>query len=210
MVAEQYLGVPVKCGRCGRSFTTRADAPPQPVRLDLGSASSAGRVGGGVETGFFSQHLVFYHLDERHELAVLVLVGTQRFGAAVALAPLLSNFIAGAKPDPESVAGSIAAACKTLNAPAAIAIIWDGQVSNGGVGDCPIFHQSGGRLARLRGETVRLTGGDWLVLVGNGSHAPLDEIALQREIAGASPSAAALAERLVQPGDSTILAVRCY
>jgi hypothetical protein len=208
MVAEQYLGVPVKCGRCGRSFTTRADAPAQLVRLDIGSASSTSRA--GAEADFFSQQLVYYHLDERHELAVLAVTRAQRFDAAAALAPLLSNFLMGAKPDAEGAAESVAAACQNPNPPAAIAVIWDGQVSIGGVGDCPIFHQSGGRLVRLRGEPVRLTVGDWLVLVGDGSHAPLDETALQREIAGASASSAALAERLVQGANGAILAVRCY
>ncbi len=208
MVAEQYLGVPVKCGRCGRSFTTRADTPVPAVHLDIGTSSSTGRAGTGA--GFFSQHLVYHQLDQRHELAVLVLAGDQRFVAGTALAPLLSNFLTGAKPDVASVAESINAVCKASNVPAAIAIIWDGQVSISGVGDCAIHHHSGGKLIRLRSDPVKLTVGDWLVLAGASSQYPLDETALQREIAAASLSAAELAERLVQGANRTILTVRCY
>jgi len=206
MVAEQHLGVPVKCGRCGLSFTTRVDAPTRPVRLDIGAASSPGR----AEDDFFAQHLIYCHLDERHELAVLAISGDRRFDAATTLGPLLSNFLTGAKPDAAGVAESIAAACKNQSAPAAIAVIWEGKVSIGSVGEKPIYYQSVGRLTRLQRDPVKLTAGDWLVLTGGDSQSPPDESALQREIAAVSPSATALAERLVQGGSRTILAARCY
>ena len=201
MVAEQYLGVPVKCGRCGRSFTTRAEVSTQPVRLDIVAAGAADR--------FLAQHLVYWNLDVRHELAVLVIAGDPGLdAAATALAPLLDHFLSGASQDAAGAAESIAAACK--NPSSALVVIWDGRVSIGGTGASPIFQQSGGRLTRLRGGTVKFTAGDWLVLTGNDSEHPLEESALKREIA-VSPSAAALTDQLLPAGSSgTILAVRCY
>jgi hypothetical protein len=194
MVAEQYLGVPVKCGRCGRSFTTRTDASAAPIRLDIGAAGTSGR--------FLTQHLVYWNLDERHELAGLVVAGGQELGSiAAALMPLLNRFLAAASPDAASAAASINAAV--------VVIIWDGQVSIGGVAERPICHHSGGRLTRLRRTPVKLAAGDWLVLAGDSSQPPLDESALQRQIAAATSSAAALAEQLVGRG-GTFLVVRAY
>jgi hypothetical protein len=199
-VAEQHLGVPVKCGRCGRSFTTRVDTSLQPVRLDIGAASTR---------RFLAHHLVYWNLDERHELAVLVLADGPGLGdAAAALAPLLASFLNGTSQDTAGTTQCIAAACKNQNT-AAIAIICDGLVSIGGVGECPIYHQRGSRLMRLQRDPVKLAAGDWLVLASADSQHPLDESALQREIVAATPSAEALAEHLSQ-GSSTIIAVRCY
>jgi hypothetical protein len=204
-VAEQHLGVPVKCGRCSRSFTTRADAPVQAVRLDIGTAYSACR----AEDDFFTQHLVYCHLDERHELAVLMIAGSQKSDAG-AVAPVLGSFLTGAKPAAKGAAESIAAACKNRRTPTAIVVVWDGQAAISGVGECPFFHQSGGQLTRIRHVHVNLMAGDWLVLVAGDSQPLLDESALQREIAAASPSASALAQQLVLGGCKTVLVVRCY
>jgi predicted Zn finger-like uncharacterized protein len=205
LVAEQHLGVPVKCGRCGRSFTTRADASVQTVRLDIGTACSAGR----AKDDFFTQHLVYGHLDERHEFALLMFVGAQEFDAGT-VAPLLESFLTGANPDVTSVAENIAATCKNQSTPAAIAVIWDGQVAIGGSRKCTFYHQSGGRLTGLRQDQLNLMAGDWLALVGGDSQPPLDESALQREIANVSLTALTLAEQLVQGGNRTVLVVRCY
>jgi protein phosphatase len=70
-IAEQYLGVPVQCAFCERQFTARAPATG-PVRLDIGSATSAGRVRKRNEDSFLVQHLVWSNLDERREAALLV------------------------------------------------------------------------------------------------------------------------------------------
>lgn len=200
MVAEQYLGVPVKCGRCGRSFTTRVDVSTQRVRLDI-AAGSAGR--------FLAQHVVYWNLDQRHELAVLVIAGDPGLDAvATALAPLLAHFLNGARPDAAGAAESIAAASE--NPSAALVVIWDGQVSIGGSGEHPIYHHSGGRLTRLRREPVKLAAGDWLVLTGDDSHPPLDEAAWQRQIAASSSAVTLMEHPLPGASSSTILTVRCY
>src|SRR5579871_745262 len=74
LVAEQHLGRAVRCGRCGRSFTTRAEAEAvtridTTVRLDIGAASAPGSE---PAPGFVVQHAVCCNLDKRQEIAVLI------------------------------------------------------------------------------------------------------------------------------------------
>jgi hypothetical protein len=219
LVAEQHRGVPVKCGRCGRMFTTRAestaaahgDAPAPLVRLDIGAATSPGRTRQYQGNRFLVQHLVSCNPDERHELAVLVAAGGEVIpAAATALAPLLGNFLNGTSKDTASIAETLAAACKDRSSTVAIAVIWDGRVSIAGIGDCPIYHQSGGRLIRLRRDALKLVAGDWLLIACD---IPLDEATLQTEIAAARASAVELAQRLIERagGDNgTVVAVRGY
>jgi serine/threonine protein phosphatase PrpC len=70
-IAEQHVGVPVQCAFCERQFTARATAAGA-VRLDVGAATSAGRVRKRNEDGFLIQHLAWSNLDERRDLALLV------------------------------------------------------------------------------------------------------------------------------------------
>jgi predicted Zn finger-like uncharacterized protein len=220
LVAEQHLGVPVKCGRCGHTFTTRADpkatmrleAPPPVVRLDIGAATSPRHGRERKEDRFLVQHLVRCNLHERHELAALVVADGGRVipAAVAALAPLLGEVHNGTSKNVPHAAETIAAACQTLSATLAVAVIWNGQVSIGGVGDCPIYHQSGGRLTRLRRGPLKLAAGDWLVIACDD---PLDEAVLQTEIAVTRSSAVELAQRLVERSGSdngTVVAVRGY
>ena len=80
-VAEQHVKVPVQCSRCGKPFTAPAPAvaspsPRTPVsgpRLDVGSATSAGRVRKRNEDSFLVQHLVWSTLDGLHEIALLAI-----------------------------------------------------------------------------------------------------------------------------------------
>ncbi|HTU20282.1 MAG TPA: MJ0042-type zinc finger domain-containing protein [Gemmataceae bacterium] len=198
LVAEQHLGVPVKCGRCGRTFTTRADPSSKspPARLDLGAAASPTGGRQAKEHRFLVQHLVRSNLDDRHELAVLVVAdGSQAIpAAAAALAPLLGQVLDGASKDAGNAAESISAACKNLGSTVAVVVIWNGQVSMGVVGDCPIYHLNGGRLTRLRRGPMKLAAGDWLVIACEDL---LDERTLQAELGTARSSAVELAQRLV-------------
>lgn len=214
LVAEQHLGVPVKCGRCGRTFTTRANSATTtpPARLDLGAAASSRRRRGGQDDHFLVQRLVCCNLEERHELAVVMVAnGSQVIPPiAAALAPLLGNVLNGSVKDIAAAAESLAAACKNASSTAAGAVIWNGQVSIGGVGDCPIYHQSGGRMTRLTGGPMKLAAGDWIVLTFS---VLLDEKALQNEIAKAPSSADELAQRLVErdgTDNCTVVVVRGY
>ena len=81
LVSEQHLGVPVQCGQCGRSLVARplapavappAGAPVGPVRLDIGCASSAGRVRKRNEDSYLAQHLTWCNNNQRHDIALLV------------------------------------------------------------------------------------------------------------------------------------------
>ncbi|MGH7173490.1 MAG: hypothetical protein ACRELG_24675 [Gemmataceae bacterium] len=220
LVAEQHLGVPVKCGRCGRTFTTRGDpkatmrleAAAPPARLDIGAATAPKRGRERKEDRFLVQHLIRCNLEERHELAVLVVADGSRVipAAAAALAPLFGNFLNGASNDVVSAAETLAAACKTVDSTVALAVIWNGQGAIGGVGDCPIYHQSGGRMTRPKRGPLKLAAGDWLVLACD---FPLDEAALQTEIAAARSSASELAQLLVERSgrdNGTVVVVRGY
>jgi protein phosphatase len=179
-VSEAHLGVPVQCGRCTRTFTTRGEsAVPATLRLEIGAATSPGRVRDRNEDSFLVQHLVWSNLDDRRELAALVLAdgmggaaaGDRASGlvirsAGAALAPLVSSALGGAMRDAAAVPDVIAAAlreanravwsaarenaqCKGMGATGVVVVIWDGQVSIGHVGDCRVYHQRAGQLAQI-------------------------------------------------------------
>ncbi len=231
LVAEQHLGKPVQCGRCARTFTTRGEqAGAAPVRLDIGVATSPGRVRPRNEDSFLVQHLVWCNLDQRHEVAVLIVAdgmggavagdrvrGLVIRAAGAALAPLLADVLNGSAQDASAVSEAITA-CKGVGAAVAVAVVWDGRVHVGRVGDCRVYQQRGGRLTQiLRDQTLVLAAGDWLVLACDGRHAHLDENVLQTEIARAVPSAVQVAQQLVERADQlggsdncTVVVARCY
>jgi protein phosphatase len=111
MVAQANLGAPVRCPQCKQSFTLGPSAKPVrsgPPRLDIGSATSPGRQRERNEDSFVVQHLVWSNLDERHELALLVVAdgmggheaGDRASGILVravarAMAPLLAGALDG-------------------------------------------------------------------------------------------------------------------
>jgi PPM family protein phosphatase len=70
LLAEQHLGVTLQCAKCGNLFA--AQAPPAVPRLDVGSATSPGRVRSRNEDSFLVQHLTWSNLNERHEIALVV------------------------------------------------------------------------------------------------------------------------------------------
>jgi predicted Zn finger-like uncharacterized protein len=203
VVAEQHLGVPVKCGRCARTFTTRADPGAPAVRLDLGAAAAPGCLSPRDEEPFLVQHLVYSNLDERHELALLAIAdGAVMRTVTAALTPLLSSVLSGASKDVEAFTAS----CKNLSATATVIVVWDGQVHLGCLGNGRLSHQRAGQRIEVTRDPMKLAAGDWLFVTGDA----LSVSALQGEIAKASSSAADLSQRLVEGAGGTVIAVRCY
>jgi protein phosphatase len=120
LIAEQHLGVPVRCGRCGKTFTARPAASAA-VRLEIGVATSPGKARDRNEDSYLVQHLSWSNLAERHEVALLIVadgMGGYDAGhvasslliraAGVALAPLFRDALASQGPAPS--ADSLAAA----------------------------------------------------------------------------------------------------
>ncbi len=210
LVAEQHLGVPVKCGRCARTFTTRADSS---IRLDIGVAVSPG--GACQEDSFLVHHLVCCNLEERHELAVLGIAGGRIDTMNAALTPLLNSFLGGPSKDAARVSEAIAA-CKGIDATAAVVVVWDGQVHIGQVGECRVSHQCAGQLVQITRDPLKLAAGDWLMVASASLHTHMDTAALQDEIAKATSSADQLAQQLAERASQrgsdncTVVTVRCY
>src|SRR4051812_5091317 len=84
-VAEKHLGVPVKCHKCGLTFTVQPTAltsrPPstEPIpqtagvlRLDIAGVTSIGRERSRNEDSFLVQHLTWSDLNQNHQLALLI------------------------------------------------------------------------------------------------------------------------------------------
>jgi hypothetical protein len=200
-VAEQHLGVPLQCGRCRRTFTTRADAAPL-VRLDIGAASP------DKTASFLVQRLSWCNLDQWHELAVLALADGLE-GAA--RASLWSKALNGTAKDVAGVPEAVIAALPGANV---AVVIGDGQAHIRHAGDGRVYHQRAGRLAQVTHDraalsSLKLTVWDWLLVIRNGP----DATALQAEIAQTSSSAVQLAQQLIERGGrnhGTVIAVRCY
>jgi protein phosphatase len=133
-VAGHHLSVPVRCTRCGQRFIARPSGV-RPVssrspRLDIGSATSAGKVRTRNEDSFLVQHLTWCSLDDCHEIALLAVadgVGGQEAGdrasglvvrtAGSVLAPLLGGALSGQFTDatPHALARSVDFALKEAN-----------------------------------------------------------------------------------------------
>lgn len=202
LVAEQHLGVPVQCGRCRRTFTTRAETAPL-VRLDIGAAASPGNEG-----SFLVQRLSWCNLDQWHELAVLAIADDLN---GVAAASLLGKVLNGTAKDNAGVAETVLAALPAVNVGV---VIWDGQAHIRRAGACAIFHQRAGQLAPVAGDrttasSLKLAVGDWLMMIRGGP----DAATLEAEIARTSSSAVQIAQQLIECAgreNRTVLAVRCY
>jgi protein phosphatase len=86
LVSDEYLGVPVLCGACKRSFWVRsplaapaaaagaelASISAAPVHFEVGGATSAGRVRSRNEDSFLAQHLLWSGHQRRGETALVV------------------------------------------------------------------------------------------------------------------------------------------
>jgi protein phosphatase len=123
LVADQHVGRPVRCYRCGKAFTaqptgigdaalpksTPADEPHRgPPRLEIGSATSPGRQRPRNEDSFLVSHQAWYANEQRHEIALVLVIdgmggheaGDQASAMAVrtigsTLAPLLTGALTG-------------------------------------------------------------------------------------------------------------------
>ncbi len=84
-VAEQNLGKPLQCHKCGRTFTVQptilsskpASTEPIPhtagaLRLDIAGVTSVGRERNRNEDSFLVQHLTWSDLNQNHQLAMLI------------------------------------------------------------------------------------------------------------------------------------------
>jgi len=142
-VAEQHLGVPVKCHKCGQTFTVQPTAltskPPstEPIpstagelRLEIAGVTSVGRQRSRNEDSFLVQHLTWSDLNQNHQLA-LVLVADGMGGHAggdeaarltlrtvgTILAPILTGALSPQQREVTraGLAGSIDSAIKRAN-----------------------------------------------------------------------------------------------
>src|SRR5260370_5458558 len=85
MVADQNLGVPVRCHKCGQWFTVQPTVltakPPttEPIpqtagalRLEIAGFTSIGRQRTRNEDSFLVQHLTWSDLNQNHQLALVI------------------------------------------------------------------------------------------------------------------------------------------
>ncbi|MBI3411875.1 MAG: protein phosphatase 2C domain-containing protein [Planctomycetes bacterium] len=142
-VAEEHLGRPVRCHKCGQTFTvhptTLVSKPPttEPIptsagtlRLDVAGISSIGRERGRNEDSFLVQHLMWSDLNQNHQLALVIVAdgmgghagGDQAARLALRtigaiLAPLLTNALSAqqSKVTRAGLTNSIDAAIKEAN-----------------------------------------------------------------------------------------------
>jgi protein phosphatase len=178
--------VPVRCALCERQFIARppapaatAQAPAPPLRLDVGAATSSGRVRERNEDSYLLQHLAWCNRGQRRESALLVVAdgmgaheaGDRASGLVVgavggALAGLLGAAVAGPPPEPAALLDALHTAlqeanrtvarlgeaepgCKGMGATAAAAVVWDNVALLAHVGDCRVYHQRGGQLTQV-------------------------------------------------------------
>jgi predicted Zn finger-like uncharacterized protein len=216
LVAEQHLGRAVRCGRCGRSFTTRADPAAvtrldTTVRLDIGAATSRGQTSEEPVPGFLVQQAVWCNLDKRQELAVLIVAEeTVLPTVGVALMPLVDRWRSGADREAINIEQAVAGAAAT------VVVIDEGEVNFARQGAARFYLHRGGQLVQLTLQPnpgrMKLAPGDWL-LVTDGAIPPA---ALKHEIetaACADRFAQQILERArEQPGGEagTVVVVRCY
>ncbi len=125
LVADQHVGSPVRCYKCQQTFMagpTSAQAMPRteplsesrgPPRLDIGCATSAGRVRKNNEDSLLILHQAWSNLGQRQEIALLAVAdgmggveaGEQASGLAIrslgsTLSPLLTGALNGQFKDP--------------------------------------------------------------------------------------------------------------
>lgn len=191
-VAEQHLGQPVRCHKCGATFTANPvvvgelpSTEPIPatagtLRLGIAGVTSMGKRRSRNEDSFLVQHLTWWE-NENYQLALIIVadgVGGHAAGDVAAglvirtvgksLAPILSGALSGQfnEVTRKGLAASIESALKEANkavldragsnrrfkgmaATAAVAIIWNGRVVVGHVGDCRVYHFHAGTLSQI-------------------------------------------------------------
>jgi protein phosphatase len=142
-IAEQHLGVPVKCHKCGQAFTVQptvaqgrpATTEPIPqtagaLRLEIAGVTSIGRERKRNEDSFLVQHLTWSDMNQNHQLGLVIVadgMGGHAGGDQAArlslrtigtvLAPLLTGALSVERRDVTraGLAKSIDAAIKEAN-----------------------------------------------------------------------------------------------
>jgi hypothetical protein len=160
------------------------------------------------------RHLIWTHLDERHELGVLMIVGSPVVRTAcAALALLLSRALGGASKEAAGVPEAIAGVLGGADLPpgrAAVVVAWDGQVYVGRAGGCTLYHYRGGQMSAIAAEKPSqfvLAPGDWIAATSAGATAPMDTKTIQEEMARAS-SSAPLAQAWARRNGAVVVALR--
>jgi len=182
LVDERHLAVPVRCGHCRRPFTAREQPPrldvaaatsPGRVRARNEDSSLVLHLAGSGHDACHEVALLVvadgmggHDAGDRASGLVVRAVGG-------ALAPLLGAALAGRfDVTPDALTGAIEAAlreanrvvhdaaerdpaCKGMGAAVTVALVWDGEVALGHVGDCRTYHLRGDALTRVtRDQTV--------------------------------------------------------
>ena len=154
-------------------------ASPVSCRLIVGSSTTRGRVRDRNEDSLLVQQLSWSNLEERHDVALIVVAdgmgghaaGERASGLVVralsgALTPLVTAAMkqsASALPDfaealekglreANRVVRQVAqenAACKGMGSTVAALLIWDGRTFIDLVGDCRVYHWRGGKLTQV-------------------------------------------------------------
>lgn len=161
------------------AVTLNAPATAAIYRLEVGGATSVGKVRSRNEDSFLIQQLSWSNQDRRHDLALIVVAdgmggyaaGDQASGLliqAVAnqLTPLIQNALAGNEAAPQALADAINdsikvgnrtifqkaqadSTCKGMGSTVAVVLVWDGRVLIGHIGDCRVYHLGTDQLVQV-------------------------------------------------------------
>jgi hypothetical protein len=160
---------------------------------------------------FLVRHLVWTHLDERHELGVLLIADPAVIGTACAgLTPLLSKALGGMSKDAAGVPEALAGLLREGNRPIGVIVVWDGQVYTGAAGGCRLYHYHRGQLTVISAEKASqrtLALGDWLAVLSPRPPGSPEARTLQEEMDRMS-SAAQLTWQWAEHHGTVIVAVR--
>jgi predicted Zn finger-like uncharacterized protein len=218
LVAQQHLGVPVQCGRCGKSFTTRGESAAPPHRLDIAVASQPGHE--LSEHNFLVQHLVCSNRDQHQELALLALAPGPVLGTiASAQASWLGDCLRGTAGDAAGAVEAILLALREARqdtAGVSLEVIAAGQERCSLANHHGLYLQRASQLVQVNqtvSSRLKLAAGDGLFLAST----RLDERDLpgiQAEL-GSSEDARRAAPKLVEclgrrgRNHVLVIAVRC-
>ena len=176
----------VQAGAARHAGIDRAGSgvPSSSCRLVLGSATMRGRVRERNEDSFLVQHCTWSNLDQRQDLALIVvadgmgghLAGDRASGLVIwtmsgLLSPLLTTALSG-QATPAALAETLAnglqeanrvvrqaaqdnADCKGMGSTAVALLLWGDRAVIGLVGDCRVYHARAGKLTQVtRDQTL--------------------------------------------------------
>ena len=73
LIADQHVGATVQCSHCRQPFVAQPQAAAAPPRLEVGSATSVGRVRRRNEDSFLVQHIAWSTVEGFQEVLLLAL-----------------------------------------------------------------------------------------------------------------------------------------